>query len=299
MQDRRKFTLIFALATVASLAQQVPDQSFDPPVPSPAYAEGRGPVVFVDEGHNNFHTAGGRYQAFAKLLRRDGYRVEPSAAPFTAEHLSRADILVISNALAVENVGNESLPNPSAFTSDEIAAVRAWIEGGGSLLLIADHMPWAGCATDLGRALGVHFTNGFIRGILTFEPGMGLADHPITRGRNEKERIDAVTTFTGSAFRMERGKPLLTFVESTESLNPKVPWQFDADTPKVDVTGWQQGGTLHIGEGRVAVFGEAAMFTAQLDGPNRVPVGMNSPRAEQNAQFVLNLAHWLSGPLDE
>ncbi len=40
------------------------------------------------------------------------------------------------------------------------------------------------------------------------------------------------------------------------------------------------------------------MFTAQLAGPERRPMGMNSPVAPESHEFVLNLLHWLSGPLD-
>ena len=45
---------------------------------------------------------------------------------------------------------------------------------------------------------------------------------------------------------------------------------------------------------RVAVFGEAAMFSAQLGGPNRAPMGMNVPLAGQNARLALNIVRWLS-----
>jgi hypothetical protein len=47
----------------------------------------------------------------------------------------------------------------------------------------------------------------------------------------------------------------------------------------------------------VAVFGEAAMFSAQVSGPQRRPMGMNAPRAGQNPQFLLNVMHWLAGLL--
>ena len=53
----------------------------------------------------------------------------------------------------------------------------------------------------------------------------------------------------------------------------------------------------NAGKGRVALFGEAAMLTAQLWGPERKPGGMNSPEAKYNAQLVLNTLHWLSGLL--
>jgi hypothetical protein len=42
--------------------------------------------------------------------------------------------------------------------------VRRFVERGGALLLIADHMPMAGAASDLGLAFGVHFENGFALG---------------------------------------------------------------------------------------------------------------------------------------
>ena len=51
--------------------------------------------------------------------------------------------------------------------------------------------------------------------------------------------------------------------------------------------------------GRVAAFGEAAMFSAQLGGPESLPMGMNAPEAGQNAQFLLNVFHWLSGDLGD
>lgn len=54
---------------------------------------------------------------------------------------------------------------------------------------------------------------------------------------------------------------------------------------------------MRFGKGRVAVFGEAAMFSAQLAGPNKDPMGMNDPIASRNPQFLLNLMHWLSGKL--
>jgi hypothetical protein len=52
---------------------------------------------------------------------------------------------------------------------------------------------------------------------------------------------------------------------------------------------------MNVGKGRVAIFGEAAMFSAQLAGPQKLPMGMNAPVAKQNPQFMLNVMHWLSG----
>jgi len=54
---------------------------------------------------------------------------------------------------------------------------------------------------------------------------------------------------------------------------------------------------MRLGEGRVAFFGEAAMFSAQLAGLPGQPMGMNNPAAAENVQFLLNVIHWLSGLL--
>jgi hypothetical protein len=51
---------------------------------------------------------------------------------------------------------------------------------------------------------------------------------------------------------------------------------------------------VYHGQGRVAVFGEAAMFSAQVVGPDKRPIGMNAPDARDNSRFALNLLHWLS-----
>jgi hypothetical protein len=56
---------------------------------------------------------------------------------------------------------------------------------------------------------------------------------------------------------------------------------------------------MKVGKGRVAIFGEAAMFSAQLGGPQKLPMGMNAPVAKQNPQFLLNVMHWLSVLLQE
>jgi hypothetical protein len=291
---------------VAASAQQVADPDFKPAIARPTYKQGVGPRVLLDEAHHNFHTATGRYQPFAELLRRDGYAVEASAKPFSRESLKGACVLVIANALAERNVSDWSLPTPSAFTDEEIEAVRVWVRGGGSLLLIADHMPMGGAAEKLGAAFGVRWNNGFALpekqdgGTLFFSRDEGtLRDHAVTRGSSKHERIERVATFTGSAFQVEGDavEPLLVFGKGIVSLMPQVAWQFSPQTPRVGVEGWYQGATMRYGKGRVALFGEAAMFSAQLGGPNRRPFGMNAPEAKQNPQLLLNVLHWLSAKL--
>src|SRR5688500_8278532 len=120
--------LTIAVALPAT-AQQVSDTTFNPRIAQPAYAEGRGPVVLIDEAHHTFHTADGRYLAVARLLRRDGYVVRPNKSPLTRAALDGARILVIANALHERNRDEWDLPNPSAFSPDEITAIREWVAG--------------------------------------------------------------------------------------------------------------------------------------------------------------------------
>jgi hypothetical protein len=227
--------------------------------------------------------------------------------PFSAEALAGARILVIANALHASNASRWELPTPSAFTPAEIAAVKAWVKAGGSLLLVADHMPFPGAAGALAEAFGVHMRNGFAydstRTVsrFTYSRGSGrLAAHPVTDGRGPSERIDSVVAFTGQAFSVDApGRPLMTLAAGTVVLEPRVAWQFSDTTPVTPGAGLLQGAVTTSGRGRVAIFGEAAMFSAQVAGPKRNPMGMNDPTAPQNAQFLLNVMHWLSGLLPE
>ena len=300
---------VLAVASM-SVAEQVPDMSWEPEIENPAYISGEGPIVMVDEGHFNFHTIGYRYIPFAKLLRLDGYTVEPLSSEFREDSLSACDILVISNSLSERNENDWCLPTPSAFSDEEIAAVRDWVINGGSLLLIADHKPFPGCAEKLGAAFGLRFNNGFAfkteqreiieEGWLTFSRSdESLANHAITHGRSIGEEIDLIMSFTGQAFQSDVDvRPLLTIGADVVSFMPECAWEFHDTTPQIPVEGWLQGAVLSLGSGRIAVFGEAAMFSAQIKDDGRL-MGMNAPGAEQNFQFVLNVMHWLSGLLDD
>ncbi|MEO8650410.1 MAG: DUF4350 domain-containing protein [Acidobacteriota bacterium] len=301
------FVIICTLIVVCSVvcaAQQVSDLAFQPKISEPMYKADEGPTVIIDEAHFNFHTADGRYQPFAQFLRRDGYVVMGSKLPFTPPLLRSADILVIANALAERNQTNWTLPTPPAFTALEAAAVRQWVQQGGSLLLIVDHMPFPGAAENIASEFGIKFSNGFavdqkVPGPMIFRSSDGgLRNHKIVAGKRAGEKVDSVATFTGSAFQITgEAEPILVLSKGVESYLTSTAGQIDKDTPHLPVDGWYQGAAIRFGKGRVAVFGEAAMFSAQLAGPNKIPMGMNAPNASQNPQFLLNVMHWLSGKL--
>jgi hypothetical protein len=298
---------IVVVSGVAAGAQQVPDTSFTPPISDPAFASGQGPRLAIDDGHHNFHTSTGRYRPFAMLAARDGYRVAGTPGPFTDSLLAGIDVLVIANALAERNEGGRwTLPTPSAFTPDEIAAVVRWLQRGGSLLLIADHMPFGGAAESLATAVGVRWANAFALdsasrgGNFVLHRGAELAPHAVFEGRASGERIDSIVVFTGSALGLAgAGSPLFGLPPHVTLLYPTEAWRFSRDTRRESGAGWLQGAALRVGRGRVVALGEAAMMSAQRQGPRGNPMGFNDPRAAQNVQFILNVLHWLSGLLPE
>jgi len=286
-----------------SRAQQVADPNFDAKVAHPAYAK-NGPRVLFDEAHNNFHTATGRYKPFADLIANDGYQITPNKEKFSAATLKGFEILVISNALGAERMNMPEASNP-AFTTSECDAVRDWVKGGGNLLLIADHAPMGSANQILADRFGVNMSKMFTIDAQNFDkesnnPGFivytresgRLADHPITRGRNDAERVNKIIAFTGQSL---KGPPdSIAFMKLADSAVDAMP---GVNKDPVSAAGRAQGIAMSLGKGRVVVLGEAAMLSAQLAGPNKMPFGMNRPGLD-NKQIALNIVHWLSGLLN-
>lgn len=288
------FLLIMPLSV---LAQQVADTTFSFPIRNPAYQSGSGSLILIDEAHNNFHTRNGRYLPFTRVLEKDGYVVKSSNTPFAAAELSGTRILVIANALHASNVESWTVPTPSAFTDEEIKTLYTWVNEGGSLFLIADHMPFPGATEKLAAAFGVEFINGFAmskKGEDIFKLNSGLIASRITAGRNNSETITSVQSFTGQAFRIPpTAQPILVLNDNFEVKIPETAWEFDKNTTVISGKDLVQGAYMTVGKGRVVIFGEAAMFTAQLQGKKKM--GMNKESADQNVQFLLNVIHWLDG----
>jgi hypothetical protein len=262
----------------------------------------------VDEAHFNFHTGGGRYRDFARVLEQDGYVVRPGRTSFSGAALRSTRILVVATALSESNrePANWSPPVYSAFTDGEIRTLREWVRGGGSLLLIADHLPFAGAAQKLAAAFDFELINGYAldrreirlatldRPFVFTRDGSNadgiLGDHAITHGRDPSERVDRVMTFMGTAFRSKGPVgPLLTFGEHISSYQTATFGKLSATTPSVPATGLMQAAARRYGKGRVVFIAEAGLFMTQTQGMK--PVGMNHPAASDTM-------HWLDGVLE-
>ena len=295
-------TVVVVVSAISSLAQQVADPNFDTKVAKPAYTK-NGPKVLFDEAHNNFHTSSGRYKPFADLITNDGYQVTRNKQKFSRETLRGFKILVISNALGNQRMGAAEASNP-AFTDEECDTVRDWVKGGGALLLIADHAPMGAANQILAQRFRVDMSKMFTADEQNYDkesdnPGFivytresrCLSDHAITRGRDDSERVNKIIAFTGQSLKGPTDS--VAFMKLADTALDLMP---GPNNKPVSAAGRAQGIAMKVGKGRVVVLGEAAMLSAQLAGPNRMPFGMNRPGID-NRQLALNIVHWLSGLL--
>ncbi|MGH2359441.1 MAG: DUF4350 domain-containing protein, partial [bacterium] len=301
-------------------AQQMADPNFSTTIERPAYTRIH-PRIVIDEAHLNFHTADGRYKPLAELLRSDGYEVVPGKEKFNKRSLGGVRLLVISNATGPGADDNQSA---SAFTEEECDAVAEWVRGGGSLLLIADHVPFGAAAASLGKRFGADMGNGVVFDSVHSEPGTPvptglvfsrenglLGEHAIVRGRNASEEVKRVVAFTGQSLSVPRVATALmklsptaweapTFAETQAAWDAKSHEERKAHARPVG--GRAQGIAMRFGKGRVVIMGEAAMFSAQIirfiEGGQQqeFQMGMNVP-GNNDRQFALNVMHWLSGAL--
>jgi hypothetical protein len=276
------------------------DPEFNTKVENPAYQKNM-PRVLFDEAHNNFHTTTGRYKPFADLLYHDGYQVVVNRKPFTEKDLNSFKVLVIANAMGAEEMDDEGADHP-AFTEEECDAVLRWVKDGGNLLLIADHAPFGAANQNLASRFSVDMSKGF-----TYDPQNSapnapsllifskenklLGNHPITMGRGGAEQVNKVFTFTGQSLKGPEGS--FAFLQLADTAKDKPDRTSNSE---VSAAGRAQGIALKAGKGRVVILGEAAMLSAQIAGPNKMPMGMNVPGSD-NKQLALNIMHWLSGLL--
>jgi hypothetical protein len=292
------FVFLLVLAPPV-MGQQQPDPEFNTSVDNPVYSR-NGPRVMFDEAHHNFHIADGRYKPFADLMTNDGFQVIRNRKPFSKQSLSSFKVLVIANALGAEEMDDEGA-DQSAFNDDEIQAVYDWVKGGGALLLIADHAPFGSAASALGTKLGVDMSKGY-----TFDAANSggapsflvfsrenklLGPHPIVDGRNEKERVNKVLSFTGQSLKGPEESSSVLKLSDTAQDSPN-----HEQKSMTSAAGRAQALAFKVGKGRVVVHGEAAMLSAQIAGPEKFKMGMNV-EGYDNKQYALNIMHWLSGAL--
>jgi len=298
---RFTFTLLIAwFVYTTSIAQRIPDTTFVPKIESAEFKAGAEPIICIDSAHNNLHTLDGSFAPFAKLMKANGFLMRDMSESITDSNiLSGCNIYAIINPLHESNLGNWRLPNPSAFTKQEIIEINNWVNGGGKLFLVADHMPFAGAAFELAQSFGFEFSNGFAQ---LQKPNnqpdyFSLENERLVSNSFLPSEIESVTTFTGSAFTyLEQAEVILKFKEGDISLEPEIAWQFSDTTKTINLEGYAQGAVMNYGKGKLVVFGEAAMFTARIitNENGTFNVGFNSRIAPNNQLFAVKLMQYLA-----
>ena len=279
-------TLLIAVAAPA-LAQQVVDPNADTNITDPSFAAGKGPVVAVDSGHDERQTLATDYAPFGTLLAHDGYVVRDFDKSISTASLADSDVLVIVDPLNPKDPPKApKYQSTSAFTPQEIATITGWVKGGGALLMIADHPPYAGGLRALAASFGFDIETYAAQRVprqefFSFANG-GLVDGPLTHG------LPQIQTFYGAAFTAPAGAtPLLRFDSSWTMLI--------TDKPSRPMTRNDlRGATLAVGKGRVVLLAEAGAWSAQLLGPRKNPMGFNAPGAQGNKRFIRNVVRWLA-----
>jgi hypothetical protein len=274
--------------------------------------------VMLDEAHHNFMaTASGGYRPLVRLLTDAGFDVTPNTLPFSPGRLATTDVVVIANPNGADERAPVDNRAVSAFTDPEIETVEEWVRGGGGLLLATDHYPTGVAARRLAERFGVRLSGGWtddpahrwelaghgqIFGHLVFSVENGLlADHPITRGRDETEQIEGISTIAGGSMEGPTGSVSLlrlspTAVDWIPSSAPRAPSNTTPQAQAKDFNpcpscdqissaGRSQGIAFVFGRGRVVIIGEMGALVDYS-----VP-GM------QNRQFALNAARWLAREL--
>jgi len=276
-------------------SQKVKEPSPDVSVVRPEYKKKKGPIVLFDEGHNNMHKSAGSYKVFVAVIENDGYKVKINRAKFTRDILNGCKILVISNATAKETSGGKRTPNLSAFSQEEIEAVHDWVNEGGGLFLIADHAPWGEAAYEMAKRFGVILSKGFaIPGApqdvqkekrdniksKDKKPGLRvmtttfnrnndrILDHPVTKGRDESEKVSVIQTYTGESLLAPEGSGFLKLPEGSFDVAP--------------VTKEKRPVSVSFKDGEIVRWESYGM----------------DPKKNDNKKLALNIMHYLCGLLD-
>jgi hypothetical protein len=272
----------------------------------------------LDEAHHNIMaTASGGYGPLVRVLTDAEFDVTANTLRFSPERLATTDVLVIANPNGADERAPVDSRAVSAFTDPEIETVEEWVRDGGGLLLATDHYPTGVAARRLAERFGVKLTGGWtddpahrrtlpgygeIFGYLVFSVENGLlTDHPVTRGRDETEQIEGISTITGESMEGPAGSVSLLrlspsavdWIPSTASGAPsnttlQAPAKDFNPCPSCDpvsAAGHSQAIALVFGRGRVVIVGEMGVL-----------VDYSAP-GMQNRQFALNAVRWLAREL--
>lgn len=294
---------------------QQSDGSFVPRVVRPMWAAG-GPVVAIDDGHWNAHTATRGYAPLVKLLRADRYTVIESGSASSSGMLANAKVIVIANALGfrgvVRQVGQLARINleglaADAFADAEVEQLDAWVKDGGSLLIAADPSPAGRAVRSLAERFGVRMRDRMVfdpehseesdqTSIVFTRQGRTLASHPIAGPAGKAESLERVVTFGGQALEGPVHATQLLVLSGTAYEVKRPDGNADDRTP---VPGLAQALAMYHGRGKVVVLGDADVITSQVREAGKINdrIGLQWYNSD-NEFFARRIIGWLSGAVE-
>ena len=272
------------------------DPNFATQVEKPSFEAEKGPLVVVDQGHNNFFTTTGLIQPLLDLLNSDGYRIDFSDGTVDLATLDRADIfLVITPMSSPYNDFEDDFSD--AYSGKELTVLESWVREGGSLIVFSEHFPFDIAVSGLLETFGISTSIGVTidhdfsyesAGEIVFEGERLASSHPIVAG---KRSVTKVASYGGSALRGDGYTNILKL--SDHAMNVPRNWLGVEGGPVG--SGNSQGLAGFYGDGRIAAFGDSNGFAAMIfeDDVSEDFVGMND-EAYDWRNFVLNTFGWLS-----
>lgn len=300
---------VFGLALAATLVStacrsdtevQFPmrnDPNFTTKVEKPSFETENGPLIVIDEGHNNFFITTDLIQPLLELLKSDGYRIDFSRGQLDSAALDQADIFLVITPMSSAYTDFEENYS-EAYLSEELAVLERWVREGGSLIVFSEHFPFDiavsglletfGISTSIGVTIDHDFSNESA-GEIVFEGERLDKRHPIVAG---KRSVKKVASYGGSALRGDGYTNIMQL--SDHSMNISRNWMGVEGGPLG--RGNSQGLAGFYGDGRIAAFGDSNGFAAMIfeDNISKDFVGMND-EAYDWRNLVLNTFDWLSG----
>lgn len=278
--------------------------------------------VLFDAAHHNWQGEES-WTPMVDLLRLDGHIVEINRAAFSTESLVGVDVVVIANPSAYtrdertadglrEYWWGRKSAEP-ALTDGEVDILANWVSAGGGLFLMIGHAPNGSAASNLVDRFGID-----IRNTITRDPALedqeygttrlagryirysrsngALRNHPITSGRSEGERVEAITTYVGTSIKgPAHSEILLELSDDAIDYWHDPPLEGGA-LHELSAAGRAQGIALSYGDGRIVIIAETGLFTTgtiHSEDGRKVERGLGY-REAQSGDFARNITRWLS-----
>ena len=226
------------------------------------------PVILFDEAHKQpFKISGDApldLSSLASIYREQGFLVEKSGEPLSAETLNAVDVLVISGAF-------------QELDEKELAAVIEFVESGGGLAVMLHIAP---PLRNLLHAFEIDFTNGTLREVkqvigsnpLDFKVS-SFVDHPVTNG------LESFSVYGSWALR-GTAPNVMTLAQTS-----KHGWvDLDKNSKPSPADAMQEFAVMvggEFGQGRFVVVGDDALF-------------QNRYLDDANKKLAVQMMDWLS-----